>query len=665
MNAPAPSHRPDRVADALVLVFTAGVSLREWERTGMLEREWALYRRLAPSYGRLVLVTYGVDDGPVAAGLGPGVTLVCNSGGLEAVAYSASLAKRVGDATEGAGSVLVKTNQMEGGDAAVRIARHLRATGQRVGLVARGGYPWSRFVAWEQGPDSSAALEAGAREGELCRAAGVVVGTTETMVSDLAWRHGLAMGRMRVVPNYVLTPACDESAREQDRAGLSGKDGQTVLFAGRLTAQKRVGLLIEAMARLPEDLRAGTTLGIIGEGPQEAELRELARTLGVRAKFEGRIPHAALLERLGRCTVYAQVSSHEGHPKTVLEAMSAGAAVLVSDGPGLGEVVEPGQTGVRVAGHADVIAAELAVLLRDPGLRGRLGRVARREVRKRLSLDRVIDLELGAHAAALERAGEAARPTPAPVRWEPDLLATDTEGATAAWEASLRGFSRRLAPKERSRFLLALDAPLYSLQGQAAVETEGGLHPKHRLMRYHDFFVERLERGARVIDLGSGVGALACSMARRARVHVTGMDWDESNLARSRQAATVLDEGEDAGPGGSLQWVLGDITTHRAEGEFQVVVLSNVLEHLRDRAALLRKWREWYRATTFLIRVPAFDREWRAPWKKELGVEWRLDPTHETEYTQAQLERELGHAGLTITECVARWGEYWVSATPG
>ena len=87
-------------------------------------------------------------------------------------------------------------------------------------------------------------------------------------------------------------------------------------------------------------------------------------------------------------------------------------------------------------------------------------------------------------------------------------------------------------------------------------------------------------------------------------------------------------------------------------------------EHLtrEDRVALLRKWREWYTPARLLIRVPAFDREWRVPWKEELGVEWRLDVTHRTEYTRPQLEEELGEAGLRGVEWTARWGEYWVVA---
>ena len=39
----------DRVAEALVLTFTESVSLAEWESTGLLDREWALYERLRGS----------------------------------------------------------------------------------------------------------------------------------------------------------------------------------------------------------------------------------------------------------------------------------------------------------------------------------------------------------------------------------------------------------------------------------------------------------------------------------------------------------------------------------------------------------------------------------------------------------------------------------------
>jgi hypothetical protein len=65
-----------------------------------------------------------------------------------------------------------------------------------------------------------------------------------------------------------------------------------------------------------------------------------------------------------------------------------------------------------------------------------------------------------------------------------------------------------------------------------------------------------------------------------------------------------------------------------------------------------------------LIRVPNFERDWRVPLKQELGIEWRLDPTHETEYTLDSLAQELTAADIDIRFQVVRWGEIWTEAAP-
>jgi hypothetical protein len=65
-----------------------------------------------------------------------------------------------------------------------------------------------------------------------------------------------------------------------------------------------------------------------------------------------------------------------------------------------------------------------------------------------------------------------------------------------------------------------------------------------------------------------------------------------------------------------------------------------------------------------LIRVPLFERDWRVPLKKELGVEWRLDDTHETEYTLESFASEMQEAGLAVKHLEVRWGEIWVELFP-
>jgi len=93
-----------------------------------------------------------------------------------------------------------------------------------------------------------------------------------------------------------------------------------------------------------------------------------------------------------------------------------------------------------------------------------------------------------------------------------------------------------------------------------------------------------------------------------------------------------------------------------------VVVLSNVLEHLDDRTKFLKLLKERISPSKYLIRVPIFERDWRVPLKKELGVDYRLDPTHRIEYTQEEFFNELHQTGLRTEAYEVRWGEIWAVA---
>ena len=55
----------------------------------------------------------------------------------------------------------------------------------------------------------------------------------------------------------------------------------------------------------------------------------------------------------------------------------------------------------------------------------------------------------------------------------------------------------------------------------AAIDYDGGVHPKHRLTHYHDFFVERVQPGDVVLDIGSGKGELAYDLVTRGGASVS------------------------------------------------------------------------------------------------------------------------------------------------
>lgn len=145
------------------------------------------------------------------------------------------------------------------------------------------------------------------------------------------------------------------------------------------------------------------------------------------------------------------------------------------------------------------------------------------------------------------------------------------------------------------------------------------------------------------------VGAVAADIAEHAGAWVVGIDHD----ARSIRVA----QRERAHP--RLRFMVGDALAALPAERFDVVVLSNVLEHIGPRPEFLRQVRERLGPSRILIRVPLFERDWRVPLRRELGVEWRLDATHETEYTPEGFAQEVAAAGLTIAHQEVRWGEIW------
>ncbi len=206
-----------------------------------------------------------------------------------------------------------------------------------------------------------------------------------------------------------------------------------------------------------------------------------------------------------------------------------------------------------------------------------------------------------------------------------------------------------LPPDEGLRFLFNIDAALYPVKGELAITYGGGIHTKHRHIRYHDFFVGRIRPEEQVLDLGCGNGALAYDIAEKAGSKVYAIDLNPDNISQARNLH----------PHPRIEYQVGNILKDLPQKHFDVIVLSNVLEHLSNRVEFLRHIQAAIQPTHLLIRVPLFERNWQVPLKKELGVEWRLDMTHETEYTKKDFAAEIAEAGLFITHQEVCWGEIW------
>ena len=94
------------------------------------------------------------------------------------------------------------------------------------------------------------------------------------------------------------------------------------------------------------------------------------------------------------------------------------------------------------------------------------------------------------------------------------------------------------------------------------------------------------------------------------------------------------------------------------------MVLSNVLEHIEHRVALLRRILAELRPRAVLIRVPVYDRHWTVAFRRERGLPYFSDPTHYAEHTAEDWIAEISSAGLRVTEHEVRWGEVWCACVP-
>jgi SAM-dependent methyltransferase len=202
------------------------------------------------------------------------------------------------------------------------------------------------------------------------------------------------------------------------------------------------------------------------------------------------------------------------------------------------------------------------------------------------------------------------------------------------------------------RIFMKLDNRIDRWTNELLVYAGGGVHPKHRLMAYAQFFIDRTGAQDRVLDIGCGRGMVAYAIAEKASA-VTGIDFNQKNI----------DFADSTYRRPNLRFICGDALTHLTGETYDVIILSSVLEHIEDRPAFLRQIRGL--APRALIRVPLIDRDWLPLLKREWGIDFRLDDTHFTEYTVPEFQEELRAGGWTPKHLSIQFGEIWAVADSG
>jgi glycosyltransferase involved in cell wall biosynthesis len=181
----------------------------------------------------------------------------------------------------------------------------------------------------------------------------------------------------------------DRTLRNNARGELGIADEFLWLAAGRLEAVKDYSTLLTSLAGVSANAR----LLILGMGPLENELRQLAMRLGLehRVQFLGFEPNVARWMQAADGFVLS--SRYEGLPMVLLEAGSCGLPAIGTDVAGTREVIVHGNTGLLArAGDPEALGATMTRLMEmAPEERRAMGARARQKVIERFDMEIVLD----------------------------------------------------------------------------------------------------------------------------------------------------------------------------------------------------------------------------------------------------------------------------------
>jgi glycosyltransferase involved in cell wall biosynthesis len=174
-----------------------------------------------------------------------------------------------------------------------------------------------------------------------------------------------------------------------------------VLYLARLAPRKRPLAFVEAAVRLTKDF-PGTRFTLVGpdegEGPGVQTAIAAAKAAGVDLSWTGALPPERTLERMRQAGVYVLPSVDEPYPMSVLEALSVGRPVVITDTCGLADFVTSHSAGLVCDDSLESLTKAVATLLADPEAAAASGANGRAAVREELSMA-AIAAELSTHYA--------------------------------------------------------------------------------------------------------------------------------------------------------------------------------------------------------------------------------------------------------------------------
>ncbi len=184
---------------------------------------------------------------------------------------------------------------------------------------------------------------------------------------------------IEVIPNGIDVAQFQHPLAPLSKRALGLADRALVaITVGRLGPEKNLPFLLRAFTNIAADV-PDLHLVVIGSGPEEEYLAEMAHLLGLSSRIHlvGAVPYEQIPNWLAMADFFVLSSVSESHPLVVLEAMAAGLPVLGIPCPGVEDTVADGANGLLSSENGSAFAASMRRMATEPRLRAKLAAGAR------------------------------------------------------------------------------------------------------------------------------------------------------------------------------------------------------------------------------------------------------------------------------------------------
>ena len=363
----------------VTIFFTYGISMDVWEKTGLIQRELEIYKKLASKYNiKFQFLTYGNKNDIDIVKKDKKFTILpvyakIKKPKSKVLAYFQSLLIPFYFRNELKKSDLFKTNQLWGGWVPL-IAKFLL----RKKLIVRCGYEYYSFQKKEK-KQIILLFFIKIISKIIYNFSDVIVVSSKRDKDTIVRNFRTSSDKIVLSPNWV-------DCKLFKPISLPKYD-KTILSIGRLEDQKNYHLLIKALKNTK------FSLDIIGEGKMKNTLKKYAIDNKVKVNFLGKYPNQKMPKLINQYKVYVISSKFEGTPKSLLEAMSCGAVVLGTSVEGIKEIINHNYNGILSGENNFEISKNIKKLFSDNSLTKKLSINARKYILNNHSIEQSISIE--------------------------------------------------------------------------------------------------------------------------------------------------------------------------------------------------------------------------------------------------------------------------------